>query len=682
MASSLPTACSEVSCDLSLQPRPASASATLTLFKNGESAQPRCSHYFDSSVGCLLLRDFLELLLCRFHTSHSSFTTLFQLTSLVLPISKIRSIATLKKEHTRAVHLDQFITLEMSPKRKRKQPRLAAPEAGEEPSNEPTRPSRLLSLPDELLDQIVSHVIPVPWHPKNGPLISKSYRDLFVSTLRVNKKLRQHTINAILRNTLWIRFKLGAVDVRGQYGWLNETLPKLDPLGLHRNSQSTASVTLSITKRPHDFFNTGSKHETFNFPYNPATLSLLYAIIRDQKFHGVSSTFTVSHLPAHLKVVVNSQIGPVLKCLELRSPLSGAAQDILKMMPKTSDSIFTKELLSKEIDDTMALIQNLDRAGRPLEASLIALRRGDDLIHKFYYRDHSLHTLHWLHQIRQVGYVTREENLERMRQLRTIHHIEYRACLAYISGANAFRYLFVKNHYLDFRCRWMTRNPICNFYGLPDHELAQLYHMRALMSAHKAEYLEALECDPLVRIDECKTPDLIFPAVKHAYIAWRLDKHNVRYAAFFQSLLQKYPDEFLDLQYRIDASEEEEWKYNTVRTFTFTDIDGHSRVWGGTIDVCCEANVDFGRSNIFHPELLWRVREISKRANVAYDQRREVELSELEYQQQDEVKILHDLLGNLESRIKFDEWGISQEDIDAFNRREKEENMWKNWSLW
>lgn len=407
-------------------------------------------------------------------------------------------------------------------------------------------------------------------------------------------------------------------------------------------------------------------------------------------FERVSSTYTISRLPLHLETVVDDQVRPMLMHLDLQASVYSAAPHNDGVKSLTSGFLKYMKTVHSEIDVVMTLIQNLDHVGRTLEASLVALHCGGSLISKAKWIDPTLSADVWISDLVNDDYLSRRALLARMRLIRTLHHIEYRACLAYMSATEAYGFDFVASRFYcaQTQYRWTLSKGNLDFYGLPNHELAELCHMRALTYAHKANFTHSvLHVVQQDFIDEKEGEDFLFPAVKHAYIAWRLDKRNVKYAALFQKIVREHEEQVPKLlsMATTDCAREDD----TTAILKYIDHDGQERVCRGTIDVSCgcppydgeDADEEDDDYFIMDPTYLWRAREVAKRADVAYDRRREVELSELEYQEEDEVEILTELLDDFKSGMKFNQWGIEQDDVDAFNKKEVEANVWKNWSM-
>lgn len=97
-----------------------------------------------------------------------------------------------------------------------------------------------------------------------------------------------------------------------------------------------------------------------------------------------------------------------------------------------ADKRDTYILAVSKVDAVISHMQALDHAGRSLEASFLALSLHARLRTSIIVGSYTSPTIDWVGSLANDSYLTRSENLERMRIVLTLHHIDYRACMAYL----------------------------------------------------------------------------------------------------------------------------------------------------------------------------------------------------------------------------------------------------------
>lgn len=137
--------------------------------------------------------------------------------------------------------------------------------------------------------------------------------------------------------------------------------------------------------------------------------------------------------------------------------------------------------------------------------------------------------------------------------MRTLHHIEHRACIGYIEGANICDCPFARAHYgtvTGFSMfqseiwRWIYE-PAYKWFCLPTHELAELHHTRSLiMFLHLYEYSHRLASDGLLNSSIYNKHNLVSQAISTQRLGGLGVGHGrASFAAHLQVAVEDYIEE-------------------------------------------------------------------------------------------------------------------------------------------
>lgn len=484
----------------------------------------------------------------------------------------------------------------------------------------------LLNTPREILDNILSHIIIIPSHPENGVFKDDAIVELFPRELvHVNKYLRQAVTDYVSKSVLWMEVTSRDKSAMTALQRFNLQVPFFPIEYEHLLPKSLKKVTLEVGKPGHQIRNTRSvkvENATVLFPFNYQSYSQLSLLLMTCNVSIQHLTIRTSQLSAPLEKVFLQQILPTTKLLRHRINIEiRSTGDKKESLPR--HAVDKLEGVGQIIIEMMETIQSLDEHGHKLEATLLCMYYGhyvrvwgeiDPIVNG------SL--IEWGEPggaLDQDDWKTNPENLQRVKLLRCVNYIEYRACLGYVEGVNTYGYEFTKiqhqshanlalGNWANFR--WIEANYIL-WYGLPDHELAQMHHAKALVFYTFWQFYDCFEDDDTTAdLDLDLEEDLAVDALTWAFYAWSLDMDNPRYRKFLLRVYEHLHREEIE--------------------------DVHDQVAENTYDMYNNyGHINFGG----HPEILedWTLhgseleyldsaKEIAKLVKVQYDDRKADEL--------------------------------------------------------
>lgn len=274
--------------------------------------------------------------------------------------------------------------------------------------------------------------------------------------------------------------------------------------------------------------------------------------------------------------------------------------------------------ISYRADETISIIQELDRRGRKLEATLLCMYEGFSGTCLAEYDPRIGPLTEWAHSSGGLGlsdWLNDSSNLDRMKHIRNMHYVEYRACKGYIEGVKRYGYSFAKLHYQPLtnlptsnigNPRWYNA-PNAIWFGLPDHEFAEMHFARALVIDHLWRHFDRFLKDGMLNAEQqLFDEDLKTEAFCWAYYAWSLDKDNPDFREFLiTALTDPFPTD-------VDWTRSE-----LLRQRRQLDRLNHREVFGGHPRLMEDWAV---HSNIM--EYFSRAQKIAKLADVSYDSRR------------------------------------------------------------
>ncbi|KAK5939713.1 hypothetical protein PMZ80_008093 [Knufia obscura] len=479
-----------------------------------------------------------------------------------------------------------------------------------------SKPCLILGLPDEILNTILSYVITVPWHPLNATYPQVAVQRLFgANMLFVTRRLRQMGIGVIATQCLWIRVTCHTSQIHALLRSTLNRAPVLRPperallpvglphisidLGLQSHRQNT-NESSAMEGAP-------SVDQSVIFPYNPHTYAKLYAKITDHATVMQSVVVQTNELPPRLQRIADSEIIPLL---------------VLDQGTSYARSTFCNEIITSDlkprVDRLMSMIQQLDKQNLRLQATLLCMYRGYTLhAETTHNTDIQLDLGQWTQDLATGNRMYHTSSVERMRLVRTIHYIEHRACMGFLEAAELYGLKFCKAHvhgllYLPDHIlshRWTTE-PHFRWFGLPDHELAELHYARALLHRHYVRYCKVyapmgvyMDRAPST-IELASLIPLSHQTRRYAFHAWCLNSQNTTY----RTMLRNMPYDGLEMQVAQRRGE-----YQTP--------DGTTRTWGGHWDF----TTNWKRSEDVMP-YFDQAQQIGRLAPVEYDSRRGDEL--------------------------------------------------------
>ncbi|KAJ9649901.1 hypothetical protein H2198_010776 [Neophaeococcomyces mojaviensis] len=498
------------------------------------------------------------------------------------------------------------------------------------PIEVPKKASTLVNLPPEVLDQVLSYLVVIPWDPVDGLWGSGIERLFRRNVMQINRYIRKQAIDLMVRSTLWVHIVCQTRAAYKRLRWHLKRLPavpskyrsilpsELPGLHLEFGQPGNLRRTRSFTEDDTNLV----------FPFNFQSIAMIIGSLIGSSTDIQSLTIRQDHLSPQLERVITQQIHSLVPLLRHDLDVTITNSHANKIVyPRHKKQKMTSSF--PRADDLMSIVLNLDTYDRKLEATLLCMHYNFVL---FIVTDHDPYVgfddefeplltgplVAWAGStgaLCQPGWQTDPNNLERMRRARTLHYLEYRACLGYMEGVREYGYDFVFCNYVEISNmpginhgspRW--RRDIFNvFYGLPDFELAQLHHARALIYWHRHQYYEEMIHDGILEEDEGNNEEEnMVAALMWAYYAWSLDMKNKIYSRFLRRLIEE-ADEFLvgeALEYMLTYHEA-----NNADSFGGDPIL--------LVEWCREGNT---RQNIS------RAQQIARLADVAYDKRRGDEL--------------------------------------------------------
>lgn len=446
-----------------------------------------------------------------------------------------------------------------------KRQRIAVPP--EVPTGVPEKVSPLLQLPPEVLDQVFSYLVVIPWHPENGMWGNGMWGgggDHFLgrNVMRINHVIRKQCIDLVVRNTLWVHVKYSRAACKRLRRHsrrlpilpkpFRSALPNKLP-GLHLEFGQPEVLRQTRSFREED--------ANFIFAFNFQSIALLVGTLIGSSRDVQCLTIWQDHLSPQLELVITQQIHSLIPLLrhDLDVTVFDSNQD-RTVYSRQSNHELTNSF--PRADELMSIVLNLDAHGRKLEATLLCMHYNFVL---FSVTSHDPYIGHedefaplitgpliaWAGNtgsLSQPGWETEPNNIERTRRARTLHYLEYRACLGYTAGVEAYGYDFALVNYVEVANllglrlgspRWVRDNfDVC--YGLPNFELAQMHHARALIYWHRSEYyLSMIDDGSLIVIDGVDSDTNQITSLICTYYAWLLDMNNKTYSRFLRRLAKE-----------------------------------------------------------------------------------------------------------------------------------------------
>lgn len=486
---------------------------------------------------------------------------------------------------------------------------------------------QLLDLPNEVLDMVLSYIPKIPCHSPTVILTNNTMKNLLpASVLQVNHLLRQVSIRAIGQRCLWLHIKSiledGAAlvnDLKDVLGCLTANERAFVPGRVHE-------VTITIRMNGDDQAGPSTRHTTTDansifLPYSyQSFVTLCETLLYDSDWIS-RITFQHPWLPLNLQRIVENQMLPTAKLFNCHVDLEYVSPNIGQQIPRRAGPW---KSIVRDMDSTMEVVQEMDANHQYWEASIACMYR---LFHlQESPNDQALErTRHLLFTTRGLchpAWKLHATSLERMRVVRTKHHLRHRASLAFVRAWREHGMAWVNNHHHhvidlseeddDGFCSGLLTEPSYARFGLPDHELAELHHAKALIyELWDRDYVEIHRVHSTGRETRRTIKER---CVREAWCAWRYDMKSVAYCAHLKHICEQRRFSAHVVHLRMANSG---YPLDWYPGYHALDIDLRPFGWPDTPE-----NREACASEPWTLPVINRAKTVAKLADVAYDTRR------------------------------------------------------------